>query len=111
MESKYNRILDLDGIKSIGGATGYRIIVSPIDKTVTCWEFILLIPPEMEEPDCQLLVGEICHSVLDEGDMFSAYPLSNQDADAVKNGEPILCFDPDDYESYGWVKPPTHLTH
>lgn len=111
MESKYNKILDLDGVKSVGGAAGYRIVVSPSDHSITCWDFILLIPEGFQEAESQVLVSDICHSILDEGDMFSAYPMSDQDADAVKNGDPILCFDPDDNSSYGWLKPPIHVCH
>jgi hypothetical protein len=92
-------------------AMGYRIVVSPASFDVSCWEFIVLMPPDGQEAENIVTVKELCDGFLDEEDMYSIYPFTHEDQVNYQPGDPILSYDPLDPENFTWIYGPRHKRH
>lgn len=99
------------GEQTITEATGYKVVVAPESWSLPCWEFMILLPPNGNQDEDVQVVDAICQNVLSEKDQFSVYTISEEDSNWVQEGKPVLCYDPDDEESFNWLKMPEHMLH
>ena len=111
VEIKSNTSAESDphfGHKPTKEARGFRILVSPSSKRLACWEFVLLLPLGLEEQENRLMAKDICEWALERGDQYSIFEVTMDDAE--KSDEiSIMGFDPDDKETFYWIKPPLHM--
>jgi hypothetical protein len=99
--------------KSVEGAVGYKIVVSPSSCFRTCWDFVLLLPLGSQEQENIVMIREICESILEMDDFYSVYPLTHDDEEDYKNGVScaVMSFDPNDHSLFDWIVAPKHMVN
>lgn len=86
---------------------GYRVVVVPKRYTEACWDFLVLIPSDGEEPEQLALVSQMCEAALNVGDTFSVYRISHGD-DEDWNSFPVMWLGEFE-DTPQWLVPPNAM--